>query len=108
MTQLSETKRLLRRAGPRGVTTGEFIDARIPRFSARIDELRDAGWVIHRARLRASSYRYTVISEPVSVVSPAVSKALAAEGARGGGDESGRLFEPEKPLPHGAYGDVAA
>lgn len=52
---------LLKAAGPRGVTSGEFIRAYVERFSARILELRQLGLEIRTERIegRAQS-RYTL------------------------------------------------
>lgn len=51
------------RAGP--ATSEHFLDERVPRFSARIKELRDAGYVILGVKRPASStWVYTLISEP--------------------------------------------
>lgn len=41
-----------------GVTTGDFLENNIPRFSARIEELRRAGYKISSERLREGSWIY--------------------------------------------------
>lgn len=45
-TQKERVLHLLEQAGSRGVRTNEFLTDRLPRFSARILELRNEGWVI--------------------------------------------------------------
>ena len=107
MTQRESVEFLLRCAGARGVTTGFFLEYRIPRFSARINELRDDGWLIETRRLSDSSHRYTLISEPLE--RPAGQPLAAPEEARSSaGDEADplKLFDaPHKPL--GAYDRAA-
>lgn len=72
--------RMLRDAGDRGVTTGEFIRAGIERFSARKLELRKAGFDIDKERLSQSAFRYFLRPE---------SAGLNAETASPLGVESG-------------------
>jgi hypothetical protein len=55
---------LLRHAGDSGVTNAVFLDWRIPRFSARIRELREGGFVIETEAEHSSRVRYTLMSEP--------------------------------------------
>lgn len=77
--------RLLRQAGSRGVTTGEFGEARCLRASGRIHELRhEHGCTIEATRLRDNAYRFTLVHAPddlgvdgaASTVSP--DRAVAA------------------------------
>jgi len=56
--------RLLQAAGPRGVTTGEFLAAYIGRFGARLAELKAVRWQILRVDESAHSSRYTLIGPP--------------------------------------------
>lgn len=63
-TQRNAVRRLLRVARHRGVTTAEFLAAGIPRFSGRLLELRDEGYVISTERIGRGKWRYTLISEP--------------------------------------------
>lgn len=58
--QTVRTLRMLQEAGPRGVTTGEFIRAGIARFSARIGELKAVGWVIAGKREHEHGWRFTL------------------------------------------------
>ena len=55
---------MLEDAGERGVTTAQFLDARIPRFSARIGELRKEGHPVHTKRLREGSFLFTLVRQP--------------------------------------------
>lgn len=63
-SQRNTVLKLLQHAGPEGVPTSTFLDQRIPRFSARIEELRNAGYEIQSLRQKASSWRYYLITEP--------------------------------------------
>ena len=67
MTQRDHVLHMLQDAGDRGITTGEFLDARISRFSARIDELRRDGYMIVKHRVTASRYRYELIGADETV-----------------------------------------
>jgi biotin operon repressor len=74
MNQRDRVRVMLEQAGGDGVTTGDFLAAYLPRFSARIKELRDEGLSIETTRLKGSSSRYTL--RPGEKASPVV-------GARG-------------------------
>lgn len=56
---------LLRSAGSRGITTGELAEARCPRASARIYELRHV-WdcEVEATRLCDNAYRFVLTHEP--------------------------------------------
>lgn len=58
MTQREQVLRMLQRAGEDGVSTAAFLEARLPRFSARIQELRREGHTIESIRVREGSWRY--------------------------------------------------
>jgi hypothetical protein len=61
MTRRDLALSLLQDAGPRGVTTSEFMNAGVgSRYSARVRELRQAGWSITSERIREGSWRYTL------------------------------------------------
>ena len=60
MNQRDRVRVMLEQAGGDGVTTGDFLAAYLPRFSARIKELRDEGLSIETIRLKGSSSRYTL------------------------------------------------
>lgn len=64
MTQREAVLTLLHRGGTEGITTEVFLAASLPRFSAHILELRNAGYNIHRARISKGTCRYTLLSTP--------------------------------------------
>ena len=51
------------RANPAGVTS-TFLDQHMPRYSARILELRSEGWQITTRRVRNGLWLFTLVSEP--------------------------------------------
>jgi hypothetical protein len=57
VTQQAKILRMLRVAGKRGVTSNEFLQAHLPRFSARILELRKRGYRIESERGKVWRYR---------------------------------------------------
>lgn len=68
MTQQQRVLAMLRR-GP--CTTRDFLQAGIPRYSARIRELRERGHPITTERLSASSYRFTLTrAKPIKAKQP--------------------------------------
>ena len=94
MTKREHVLQLLREAGPRGVTTAEFLKAGCgSRFGARIQELRDAGYVIDSKRVRSSSHVYTLRRCPESRA-PAPPDVGAVEPLQ--------LFEASPPAPANA------
>lgn len=111
VTQRATVLEMLRSAAGRGITSGEFYAARLPRFSARILELRDTGYVIQSERLRAGSWRYTLLNEPTvwSVPPPSAGAHPPPPGPPPGGGtdqtaDADRLFEPQEqaasdPIP---------
>lgn len=93
MSKREHVLQLLRDAGPRGVTTAEFLEAGCgSRFGARVQELRDAGATVDVCRVRDGSYRYTLRS-PGPRPAPRVEIQAA---------EPSRLFEPASPAPANA------
>lgn len=69
-TQRQRIVELLRARGAAGVTTADFLRMPVARYSSRIRELRQIGFVIRLDRIAESLFRYTLIS------SPAVPKSL--------------------------------
>lgn len=63
MTQRQRVLFLLRSQREAGVTTAMFLREHLPRFSARIEELRKAGFCISSERLADSSWRYVLIHD---------------------------------------------
>jgi hypothetical protein len=64
MTQKNRVYTMLKLAGENGVTTNDFLRAYIPRFSARIQELRDEGKDIRTRTLRRGQFVYTLHELP--------------------------------------------
>ena len=62
MTQRQQILQMLRDAYPGEVTTADFLRANLPRFSARLLELRGEGHRIVGRRLGASSWAYRWVS----------------------------------------------
>lgn len=101
MSRRALVLQLLTEAGPRGVTTAEFLEAGCgSRFGGRIFELRRDGHAIDARPIRTGSYRYT-LRAPEPQLPPA--DLPAAEAA---------LFEFPPPRPLNAalvdYEDTAA
>jgi hypothetical protein len=65
MTQKQDVLRMLdqARVDRRGVTNGQFVEAGIVRYGARIEELRKAGYRIAKQRLSAGGWRYTLLAD---------------------------------------------
>ena len=71
LTQRERVLSMLTEAGDEGVPTASFLREMIPRFSARIEELREAGHTIRSERVSSGSWRYTLVgdeAEPVPTV----------------------------------------
>lgn len=94
MTKRELALRLLQDAGPRGVTTAEFLRAGVgSRYGARLREIREAGYDIVSERLTASSFRYELqnVSDPqTQVADPSPTRTSLVDGKppsslRGGG-----------------------
>jgi hypothetical protein len=60
VTQQDRVLHMLRTAGARGVTNAQFATAYLPRFSARIKELRERGFDITTERLGEGRFRYVL------------------------------------------------
>lgn len=61
---------MLEQAGPEGVTSNQFYNAFLPRFSARIHELRSKGFDIRKEPVENGHFRYTLHREPVGLAAP--------------------------------------
>ncbi len=93
--------RLLREAGPRGVTTAEFLEAGCgSRFGARVQELREEGFVVDTRRVRTASYVYVLGHAPEPEGAPPADGAAAVEPMR--------LFEPAAAPANALCWDEAA
>lgn len=98
MTRRDLLAHLLVEAGDRGLTTAELLQAGVgSRYSARLLELRELGWVIESERIRDGSWRYTLVRKPDvdRDASPRRDSAegTPAQGTRGVPVDTGRLFE---------------
>ena len=62
MSQRDQILSMLENAGETGVTGSEFYAACLPRFAARIKELRDAGYRIVTERIDANHFSYKLLS----------------------------------------------
>ena len=60
MKQVERVLRMLREAGPLGVTNYEFYRCYLPRFGGRIFELRTEGYVIDVEFVKTGCFRYTL------------------------------------------------
>jgi hypothetical protein len=58
MTQRETVLTMLEQAGREGVSNGQFAEAGILRYSARIMELRKAGHLIEKHQVSAGTFRY--------------------------------------------------
>lgn len=58
MTQLERVERMLIEARDQGVCGTTFLRAHIPRYPARILELRREGWVIDRRPCEIETHRH--------------------------------------------------
>jgi len=56
---------MLKSAGPKGISTQEFLQAYIPRFSSRINELRNQGLDIETRKGKGTCRVYVLKYQPV-------------------------------------------
>lgn len=96
MSQRERVLEMLEAAGPEGVTTAEFIQAFVSRFSARVEELRKAGHSISTQRISKGSFRYTLESSEPAPPSPVDE---GSDSAKDGG-------QPATPPTPGVAGDL--
>lgn len=61
MTQQEKVIAMLEQAGPEGVTSNQFYAACLPRFSARIHELRGKGFDIVKEPVENGHFRYILV-----------------------------------------------
>lgn len=71
--------RLLKDAGDQGITTGQFLEHGIGRFSARIAELREAGHHITSRRESNNRHRYFLKSPQIGAVSDVIGAEHGAD-----------------------------
>ncbi|HEY0391013.1 MAG TPA: hypothetical protein VGC63_04825 [Solirubrobacterales bacterium] len=58
---------MLRSAGDRGVSNGDFVSAYMARFGGRICEMRKLGWSIETVREGQGRSRYFLRAEPTGI-----------------------------------------
>jgi hypothetical protein len=64
VTQRKRVLRILKDAGPKGVSSKTFIESYLPRAAARVRELKDEGYEIRSEREERSQFvRYYLVSE---------------------------------------------
>ena len=61
MSQQQDVIRMLEQAGSQGVTSNQFYAACLPRFSARIHELRNKGFTILKEPVEQGHFRYILV-----------------------------------------------
>ena len=70
-TQKETVLAMLEQAGPEGVTSNQFYRALLPRFSARIHELRSDGFDVVKEPVEHGHFRYILVGRsPVPQQSP--------------------------------------
>lgn len=116
MTQKQRVLAMLDEAGPEGVTSNQFYSALLPRFSARIHELKSEGHSIVKEPVEQGHFRYILVGRATSPQCSAPAQPTGNSAAPGGqtlGDaqgpgnpplipQPGQLFEvePDGPVPH--------
>jgi hypothetical protein len=90
VNQRDQVRKMLEQAGEEGVTTGDFLAAYLPRFSARIKELRDEGLSIETTRLKGSSSRYKLHPAHISLSGEGVEPVRTGSGILGGPETASR------------------
>lgn len=77
-----------------GVTGREFVDAGVFRYSARIKELRDKGYIIESKRLSQGNFQFRLVGNPTDETAPSVAESGQNR------DSSGGIGQPsDDPLP---------
>lgn len=124
MTQKETVLAMLDEAGPEGVTSNQFYNACLPRFAARIFELKADGHQVVKEPVEKGHFRYILVGRNGAISPPQPSPDLGEGGntspnlggahAQGSGrvstqgEDSFRsltpepLFdvEPDGPVPH--------
>lgn len=90
MSQQEDVIRMLEQAGPEGVTSNQFYNAFLPRFSARIHELRNKGFNIVKEPVEQGHFRYILVGRETPS-GDADRSGLAAQ--------SGANFTGDSPTP---------
>ena len=85
---------MLEDAGERGVTSNTFFASHLPRFSARIHELRNAGHVITKEPVEQGHFLYRLVK--VSVTTTQTDPSLCVRAVNGGADLGQSPSTPER------------
>lgn len=110
VSQKQRILQMLEEAGSNGVTGNQFYAACLPRFAARIKELRDQGYSITTRRIDGNHFVYTLRSGESEGRSAncgprktgTVEKCLPSDGAVTHSSVTGRDMEPGFSPPEGA------
>jgi len=93
MTQRDKVLNMLRDAGSDGVSSNDFFRACLPRFSARVHELRNAGHTITKEPVEDGHWLYRLVK--VSVTTTQTDPSLCVRAVHGGAD-LGQSPTPER------------
>jgi len=107
VSQKQRILQMLEEAGERGVEGNEFYRACLPRFAARIKELRDQGYDISTRRIGGNHFVYTLRQSAKSggpCKTQPVTECSQAQGAAVESSVTGRDMEPGFSPPEGAPG----
>lgn len=112
MTQRDRVLSMLQAAGDEGVTNHAFLAERLPRFSARIMELRTEGFAIATERLTEGCWLYTLQLDvgPAAVAEiPAPPSGSSAPEYGGGSDaEQPACKQEAEASPGGAHASASS
>lgn len=107
MSQKERILTMLQEAGSQGVTGNQFYAACLPRFAARVKELRDQGYDITTRRIDGNHFVYTLRQSAKSggpCKTQPVTECSRALGAAVESSVTGRDMEPGFSPPEGAPG----
>ena len=94
MGQRQTVLTMLEDAGERGVTSNTFFASHLPRFSARIHELRNAGHTITKEPVEQGHFLYRLVK--VSATTTQTDPSLCVRAVHGGADLGQSPSTPER------------
>ena len=94
MTQRETVLAMLEEAGERGVSSNAFYAAHLPRFSARLHELRNAGHMITTEPVEHGHFLYRLVK--VSATTTQTDPSLCVRAVHGGADLGQSPSTPER------------
>ena len=94
MTQRETVLAMLEEAGERGVSSNAFYAAHLPRFSARLHELRNAGHMITTEPVEQGHFLYRLVK--VSATTTQTDPSLCVRAVHGGADLGQSPSTPER------------